>query len=574
MKKSILSKNGWGYVISAAVTVLLVVVLALRFDFYYCLNDDMAMKDILSGNYTGTPEGRNIQMLYPLGAFISFFYKVIPQAPWYGLFLCGCQFLALYLVCSRAVNMASRIWTKVVIACMAAFLTGSVLLYELIYVQYTVTCGVLMAAAAFWFYTSDAEKGVRAFLLENCVSIVLVAVAFMLRTEMVLLLCPFLAGAGICKWSKEKQWFSRENLCKYVGVVLAVVGLCVVALVIHAFAYRSPEWQKFNRFFDARTEIYDFLSWPSYEEGQEFYEKEGLSQAEVALIDNYNFALDDAIDEEVLEHIAEYQKAKRGSGLFLTDARTAVWIYKNTLVSLDFMPYNVLVLFVYLLILFMAVHNKDKSYIWKIPMLLGIRSVCWFYIIFRNRMPERITTGMFLMELMVLVGLLALEWNKKKSSRVTVGAVACVIVALALPAIWSEANLENRQRERVNKEWIQLQEYFRKNPENFYLVDVYSTVSYTEKMFENVDNSYKNYDLCGGWTAKSPIHTTKMTMGGITDVDEDLLHTSHVYFVSKANRDVAWLEQYYAQQGENVRIEIAEEIEVDGEVRFVIYRLL
>ena len=47
-----------------------------RFDYYYDLNDDVLMKDILAGVYTGTPEGHNIQMLWLVSALISMFYKV------------------------------------------------------------------------------------------------------------------------------------------------------------------------------------------------------------------------------------------------------------------------------------------------------------------------------------------------------------------------------------------------------------------------------------------------------------------------------------------------------------------
>lgn len=53
--------------------VLLFVALSFCFDFYYDLNDDVLMKDILAGVYTGVPEGHNIQMLYPISLFISLF---------------------------------------------------------------------------------------------------------------------------------------------------------------------------------------------------------------------------------------------------------------------------------------------------------------------------------------------------------------------------------------------------------------------------------------------------------------------------------------------------------------------
>ena len=48
------------------VTALLIIIPSVLFDFYYDLNDDTAIKDIISGTYTGIPSGYCIQMLYPL----------------------------------------------------------------------------------------------------------------------------------------------------------------------------------------------------------------------------------------------------------------------------------------------------------------------------------------------------------------------------------------------------------------------------------------------------------------------------------------------------------------------------
>ena len=63
---------------------------AYFFDFYYDLNDDMVIKDILSGAYSGAPNGRTNQILYPLGLIISFGYRLFSHMPIWGLFLCGC----------------------------------------------------------------------------------------------------------------------------------------------------------------------------------------------------------------------------------------------------------------------------------------------------------------------------------------------------------------------------------------------------------------------------------------------------------------------------------------------------
>ena len=74
-----------------------VLIMAVSFDFYYDLNDDVLMHDIMAGIYTGTPDGHNMQTLYPLGALIALCYRVCGSFPWYGAFLCLCPFGSLFL---------------------------------------------------------------------------------------------------------------------------------------------------------------------------------------------------------------------------------------------------------------------------------------------------------------------------------------------------------------------------------------------------------------------------------------------------------------------------------------------
>ena len=62
-------------ILSLAMALILAGILAARFDFYYDLNDDVLIKDILSGVYSGTPDGHTMQLLYPLGALLALLYR-------------------------------------------------------------------------------------------------------------------------------------------------------------------------------------------------------------------------------------------------------------------------------------------------------------------------------------------------------------------------------------------------------------------------------------------------------------------------------------------------------------------
>lgn len=104
------------WILAGGFVVTMMLIIGSLFDYYYDLNDDGLMKDILAGVYTGTPEGHNIQMLWPVSALISVFYRVARPLPWYGLFLCGCHFGCFFLILKRSLKLASCGWEKLLAA--------------------------------------------------------------------------------------------------------------------------------------------------------------------------------------------------------------------------------------------------------------------------------------------------------------------------------------------------------------------------------------------------------------------------------------------------------------------------
>jgi hypothetical protein len=120
-------------------------------------------------------------------------------------------------------------------------------------------------------------------------------------------------------------------------------------------------------------------------------------------------------------------------------------------------------------------------------------------------------------------------------------------------------------REAVNQNQKDIDAYCRAHAENFYFEDVYSTVSFSQKMFEQVDNTYANYDILGGWMCKSPLYLEKLSCYAIEENDTDvMLRQDNVYLIMSdteaADQGFTWLTDYYAEQGACVRVEEADMI--------------
>lgn len=603
-----------------AAALLCAIAVGYFFDCYYDLNDDVLMKDILAGTYTGTPEGRNIQMLYPAGFFVSVLYRVSPTLPWYGIFLCTCHVLCFLLIGKRAISFVNGFIKKSVLLLFQTLLFVGLLLWEIVYVQYSVTCALLAATGVFLFYTTNDELTTGRFIRKNIISMALVILGFYVRTEMMLLLCPLIGAAGIAKWSRGAKhthtaMFGMKNLLKYLATPVLVAAGMGVGLLINAVAYSGSEWDEFERFFSYRTELYDFQSEPpDYAQNRAYYGRLGLDGAEVELLLNYNFSVDGSLDADALQSIVDYNRTELGRDYFKNGLYESVREYLYRLLHAQDGVWAYLVITLYVLIFLTAMMQWDYSVPWKLALLAFMRTVSWMYLIMRGRTPERITVSLYLCEVLILFAMLLCqmhafyaEYRKKLHQRKAddaseqdevqrddktarekkrapyqpmyrkywCTAVMLIITALVIvPALQGirEVEREQERRESVNAEWDGLRAYFSEHRENFYLLDVYSTVAYSERMFP-ADNSYRNYDLCGGWASKSPIYAEKLSRYGIGNIESDLLHMNSLYFVTRSDRGTDWLVEYYRCKGYDVRVAREDVFEFDGDRRFYICKV-
>lgn len=575
-------QNKW---IALGFVILMWMGIAIAFDFYYDLNDDVVMKDILSGVYTGQPEGMNIQMLPPISIFISLLYQIVPPLPWYGVFLCLCQFGCIAAIAFRTCELCNILWKKISLVILEGLLLLALFLWELVFVQYTVTVALLAATAIFLFYTTDSNLTPRKFIRKNVLGILLVVLGFCIRMDMMLLSFPFLCVIGLFKWMEESPVFTKENLFKYFtifGCILSGMGVC---LFIQFIAYGGSEWKEFTAFFDARTSVYDFTDYPSFEEGEEFYESIGITKEQYTLIDNYNFGLDESIDTQILNQIAEYQKAVLEETVSLKDSiKQAALDYKYRTLSRtnqgDY-PLNIIIIGMYGIILVLGISMRKWNILWQLPLLGVIRSGLWIFTQYRKRTPLRITHSLYFLELVVLFALLLMLFYKSDGkSKVLDGvkkgfAVICLGVSLCfLGSSMQSVQTESVRREDVNQEMTALKKYCKEQENIFYLMDVYSTVAYSEKMFSNVDNSYSNYDIMGGWVNRSPLMYKKYNVFHFTAMEQAIPENNNICVISKLEYPLDWLKSYYSQKGKVVEIEEVDRIKVGEKEVFGVYKVV
>lgn len=613
--------------------------MGILFDFYYDLNDDTMMRDIMSGVYSGIPDGHNMQTLYPLGAVIALCYRINGSLPWYGVFLFLCQFGCFLAVgvrlCALTDVSGTRrqmraetgsdacagndvrdsggkrrlVWKLLGLAVLVLFQWG-IWLTHMINVQYTITCGMLVGTAVFLFVTippaavqnvsegGTEAQSVRDFLMKSLPSLLLFLLAFQLRSEMALLLLPFLGLAGAFRWWEDRPVLTVKNLKQYGGLLLLLLAGMGLSLGADALAY-GGEWRTFRQFFEDRTTVYDF--YPEVVMDDTYapdLERIGVSDGAKLLLRNYNFGLDEAIDAQMLSDVAACAKERVGG------ARDWGEIFKDKLLLYRYRsfhggdaPYNLLVWFGYALNIIAPVilmYGKDgKSYgktgCVQLILLLLVRSVLWMFLLMRGRDPERITHPLYLAEFCLLVGMFLRrvvcrvapakaadsERDGALAARKLVYGAAAVLSLLsvagmmkAVPAVWAD----QARRQEVNADWEAVDTYCRERQGTFLFEDVYSTVAFSGKLLECRDNTLANYDIAGGWMCKSPLYRKKLAVFGIEEAADALLYGNAYFIMSdeeRKQRGVEWLTAFYADQG--VKAEIVESDRI-GE-NYGVYRI-
>ncbi len=578
-------------IISTASTIILWALVALCFDFFYELNDDILIKDIVAGIYTGIPEAHNNQMMYPISLLLSMIYKVFPKIAWFGLFEIAGFLVCFYMITYRMIAIIRRVYIKAILAVGLILIWMGLYAWELSIMQYTVLAGTMCASACVWLYLNETTQDVKAMLCKNIPAIVLVLIAFNIRSEMCLLMVPYMGIAAIgriideeCKTSETVHINAKGICAKYVSICAVIAIGVLITYIADIAAYSSDEWKNYREVFDARTDVYDFTGIPPYDENASFYESIDVDINKYNLLCNYNYALDDSIDADTLNAIAMYVHSGNASKAMGApkSIKTTVSQYVKDFVKLrmedadisspfaddinQLMPFNIVIMLLYVSLILIAIVMKNKWLAIKVISAAIVRSVPWIYVYMKGRLVTRITHPMLMCEVMLLLAILIYECVK--GTKVYLYLTLALLMGISIINISGQyTNICMKQEIRDNKNVLarQLSEYVSSNDGYFY-VDVYSTVSMTERVFDKeIDKS--RWQLAGGWMACSPLDSNKKHSAG---VDEDMRQFN---FISE-EEDIAWLTKWYkSKYGKDARVDVGEVIVGTNNEHLYVYRI-
>lgn len=579
-------------------TLALFVPIVWRFDFYYDLNDDVLIKDILSGVYSGAPDGHTMQLLYPLGLLLSLAYRGL-SIPVFGVFLVLCQFGSIWVIGFRTAQRCRKWQCRMLaLAAEGAFFAAAFGVH-LVFLQYTITAGMLAAAAIFWLLTSDLKNPAAdargrsafhpalAFWKENIPAFFLYGTAFCLRTEMALLLLPLAGAAGLCCWGQEKKIFTKANAAKYLTAFGTLLLGMALLLGWDSLAYSRNGWPAFRQFFDARTELYDYQKdfVDDFARNAEDYQALGVSQTRQRLLANYNFGADDGIDAALLTALREKAEGRpEAGGFFRKSIAEGLWSlqHQHWLGSADF-PLNLVWILCALCALVPWYKKKYRYLLWQIPLGVCTAASLWMFLLLRDRPVDRVFHPLYLGQAVLFVGILLRMTGREASGSVRMQtggeqaadrlpgglpspgqntaefaakALAMLVFCLCmiqLPKTWPAVEAEQERREEVNAVHEAVMAYCSTRPAQLFLEDVYSTVSFSEKIAVDRNKPF-NYDLLGGWLVKSPLTLQKLAAFGFSSMEEAVRAGGNVKLLAEKGSPMEWLEESLAEKGYGIQV--------------------
>lgn len=579
-------------IISLLIAAGMFVLFRLLTGFIYLTNDDMYLQAIVSGELSGTPDAHMIYSNYILGQILSLLYRLTPAIPWYGIYLVGVCFVCAWIILYRCLSECRKICTKAAVSVLFLILSFCAIFRHIAMIQYTVVAAIAGGTAVFYALTIDIQSDKKQLIREYIVVAALAFVSLIIRDKVFFMMVPFAACGWFGKWITDKNKSKAKNI-RYVvllaGIVCLMLLVCTADRLTYLTCSDNTEWQEYFRYNKAREQIMDYNSFPDYDSNREFYNDLGISREAYEGVSKYYLTLPQKnLNSETMPVIADKAiTVSRGTQTFREHITDVMQNFIRCNLNYSDRPMNIVVYGMWMCLAVTVVLLKNKSMLLQLLLLFVTRMSMWIFIIRQGRYPDRITQGLYFVELVMLVAIFIL--NSKDIADRGLSKKICMWGAFVIVGVISlyigipkaiAVKGENAGKLFFGTSYQQLKEYCAGNKDNIYLIDMNSASFFSASIFESVEG---NNGICdnllpmGSWVNISPLITDNLKRYGVKDITKDLMDNEHVYFVFKDSEATPkqYLTDFYRSELEdaNVGLNQTDVLETDAGIDYVIYRL-
>lgn len=546
--------------------------------FIYAIADDVIMRDIASGAFSGTPDGHLIFVRYVLGFLLSRLYLFNGNIDWYGFFMAGCLFLGLAAVLYRGLSTGRGFFWKTWYLAFVLGLFGIGILPHAAQFEWTISAAMLGVSALYLYVTLEEKKGGK--LWDLILIWLLLFLTFCIRNMVFFMVMPGFGITFLWKFAAGKK--GRIQI-RWNEIALPIFVFVSVGLVAFAEerAYSGPEWEAFERFQDARSEIYDYSGVPSYEANPVFFETLGLDEHEVRNLRHYALYLVEDLDADMMEALSEEAKRQAASDLRTFGKMKAGFrLSLKELVNPEYFPVSLPALFFFAAIIIFSLRNKKRAMI-PFFLFLGSEGILWMILGYVGRLPERVA---FSLHLVMMSGMAAYffrlwcEKEEKADQRKQEGWKRVMRLVLLLLCLFGamlqlkKTALQNQEKLAMDDNYQQFKAACKEEPEKLYFIETYMAEPVGGAMVTTHGNFEMNRCLTlGDWYTASPLDNDRMKALGIEHVEQTILEDSNAYLVVRDIEDSGFLGTYFAHKYPGMEL-VCKEVKNLGDRSYYLYR--
>lgn len=578
MEKNRRYQNGFWLVIALIFSVFCGFVVYQVMGFAYGVADDVLMRDIVSGAFTGTPDGHLFFIRYALGICISWLYFFNRNVDWYGFVIVGAVFLGLAMILYRGLS-AKRSWVwKTVYTCFVLEGFVIVLLQYVVWFQWTVSAAVLGASALYLYITMSEKEIVDKILIG-----ILLVLTFLIRINVFFMIMPGFGIVFLCRFFQREEGniqYCWKELILPAAVFVSVGLVCLVEM----FAYPKAEWAEYGRFQDARVQIYDYTGVPTFEEHMAFYQGIGLDEHGVRNLRHSAFYLIDNMDAKMLEQVSvESKQLDRASRDFSKRLKDGIVLAAHELINLRYISVSAPAFLFLIACLVLAIRYRKQV---LIPLLIFwfLEGMQWLYLGYRGRLIDRVAFSLFLVQLLGTAAIfyqLLLVAKREEQLEIQRGwkvgkAVVqsekrkhiLVLILLLLcfgTAIWQGVKVSKTAlQEPLNYQFFK--DSCKEDVDSFYFIENCMAEYYGGAIVTTHGDFRQNRCVTlGDWYSFSPLDQERFASLGISTVEECILTNPNAYLVVRDVEEPGFYDSYFTYKYPECELVCRECREIKGQ---------
>ena len=559
---------------AAAASVLLAFIFGLAvyqtMGFVYAIADDVIMRDIASGAFTGTPDGHLIFVQYALGWLISRLYLINRSVDWYGFFMAGALFLSLAAILYRGLAAEKSLRWKCVYSVGTMGVTLTALVAHAAQFEWTISAASLGAAALYLYVSVGRGKttvadGVWIWLL--------LILTYGIRSDVFFMVLPGFGLAFLWKTFRKnenvKKWeFNRRELALPI-LVFAGIGLLFLT---EKLAYRGADWAEFQRFQNARSEVYDYAGVPTYEGNPEFFEERNISSEEVRALRHYALYLVDGMDAGLMESLsAEAQRQAGEEPGMMAKVKAAVKLAAEQFLSPEYFTASLSAV-IFLALAALLLWKREKRLLLPVLLYLCAHGLLWLALGYVGRLPERVAFSLHLVMLGACGGLFTCLCEKEEERCAWLRHAAGLLCLLFLGTVlfqWQGAKAGNQEKLAMDGSFQTFKNACKEDTDHLYFIETYMAEPVGgARVTANGNFSLNRCLTLGDWYTDSPLDQERFAALGIDSVEQTLLTDQNAYLVVRDVEEPGFFASWLAWKRPEAELTETESREIDGRMYY------